>query len=432
MIETKGNPNYSAVVVKLPKPRSHTNADRLLCWSIFGNNVITDLTSNEGELRVFFPIESKISSRILSEGNMFSDATLNADKATKGYFPSSGRVKALKFRGERSEGFLLPLAALSMLGDVSKLKEGDTFDTLDDNTVCEKYEVPRTARESSNQAKSKAKQEASRLVDGQFRFHIDTPQLRRNIDKIKPSDIIAITSKLHGTSAVFSNILTKTRLSWIDKLKHKLGFRVETEKYDYIYSSRKVIKNDRTKLDNSFYKVDIWKLAFNNIKDCIPQGVTLYCEIVGYLPDGGYIQKGYDYGVSQGKHKTYVYRGTYTTPDGHVIEFSTLQLKEFCATHGLNMVPLLWYGQAQYLLPSEFIWQEQTLEGLLTMNYLEKDCEYCSNKVPAEGIVVRKENVGIGDIEVYKHKSFRFLEYETKMLDEGLADIETEESSGNE
>ncbi len=47
----------------------------------------------------------------------------------------------------------------------------------------------------------------------------------------------------------------------------------------------------------------------------------------------------------------------------------------------------------------------------------------CKNKVPAEGIVVRKETNGI---DAFKFKSFAFLERETNMLDKEIEDIEEE------
>ena len=48
----------------------------------------------------------------------------------------------------------------------------------------------------------------------------------------------------------------------------------------------------------------------------------------------------------------------------------------------------------------------------------------CNNKVPEEGIVVRKES--LFSCDSYKLKSFRFLEFETKQLDKGESDIESE------
>ena len=62
----------------------------------------------------------------------------------------------------------------------------------------------------------------------------------------------------------------------------------------------------------------------------------------------------------------------------------------------------------------------------LSEKYLEKDSIYCKNKVPEEGIVVRLDNSF--EIDSYKLKSFRFFEKETKDFDNGIVDIETQES----
>ncbi len=54
----------------------------------------------------------------------------------------------------------------------------------------------------------------------------------------------------------------------------------------------------------------------------------------------------------------------------------------------------------------------------------EKDCWMCENKVPEEGVIVRKDN--LYSCESYKLKSFRFLEWESKELDKGIVDVESE------
>lgn len=46
----------------------------------------------------------------------------------------------------------------------------------------------------------------------------------------------------------------------------------------------------------------------------------------------------------------------------------------------------------------------------------------CNNNVPEEGIVLRRE---VNGIDVYKLKSINFLEKESKMLDRGEIDIES-------
>ena len=60
-------------------------------------------------------------------------------------------------------------------------------------------------------------------------------------------------------------------------------------------------------------------------------------------------------------------------------------------------------------------WQTKFIK-FLEEKYNDKDCFMCKNKVPEEGIVLRKE--GLFGFEAYKLKSFKFLEKETNMLDQ--------------
>lgn len=53
---------------------------------------------------------------------------------------------------------------------------------------------------------------------------------------------------------------------------------------------------------------------------------------------------------------------------------------------------------------------------------MEKDSVLCKNKVPEEGIVLRRE---VTNIDVYKLKANRFLVKETQELDKGAIDIES-------
>ena len=187
---------------------------------------------------------------------------------------------------------------------------------------------------------------------------------------------------------------------------------------------------------------DRWNIAFNVIEEYLQKGLTVYAEIVGYMPNGQMIQKDYDYKcVYNPKSFDYqkmtpkqmyharlfdivVYRITYTNVDGKVFEFSTQQVKEFCKKYGLHSVKELYYGRAENLFPNLNInehWHEEFLTNLRNM-YLEQRSILCNNNVPEEGIVLRRE---VNGIDVYKLKSINFLEKESKMLDRGEIDIES-------
>ena len=66
-------------------------------------------------------------------------------------------------------------------------------------------------------------------------------------------------------------------------------------------------------------------------------------------------------------------------------------------------------------------WRESFLIAM-SKEYLERQCKYCVNKVPAEGICVRID--GKQSYMTYKLKSKAFLLKETKDLDKGEINIE--------
>ena len=196
-----------------------------------------------------------------------------------------------------------------------------------------------------------------------------------------------------------------------------------------MYSSRTVVKNQyiNTDVTPGFYGEDIWAIVNKELNGKIEQGITLYGEIVGYLPSGKMIQKAYDYGCKDGEHKFVVYRITYTKPDGNVIEFSWQQIKDYCKKYSIETVKELYYDTTPPLLRFENRLQSlddwgQRWFNQLVSYYLEKDCKHCINKVKAEGIVVRRD--GLETYSAYKLKSKAFLLQESKELDLGVETLE--------
>ena len=445
-ISEKANPNYLAKVVQLPPLRKHSNADRLQCVSIDGNNVITDMTAKEGEYYVFFPLESAINKDFLAWSNGYEDKALNADKEKKGFFNNKGRVRAIRLRGERSEGYICPLEVfllwISETFDPKAIHEYDLdgykeeyFDSwhdtakgsLNDVVLVEKYVVKH--KHVQNAARNTTKKvRRSKLVDGQFKLHVDTQQFKRYTDAIKADDIISVTYKLHGTSFVVGKVLCNKPLKWWERGLKAIGVPIETVHYDTIYASRKVVKNAFEEAYDPvhFYGYDLWEDIAKTLEEALTPGITLYGEAVGYTRNGAFIQTPFDYGCRENTFETYIYRITMTNVAGRVFEFTTQQVKDYCLKNNLKYVPELYYGKAFHLSPMFGAGMPETTEILLkdlSDLYLEKDCWMCNNKVPAEGVVIRRE---IFDIEAYKFKSFKFLEFETKQLDSGEAGLEEE------
>lgn len=447
-LKTPINENYAATVVEIKNLIPLNNCDNVVHANIFGNLVIVGKDTNVGDKVLYFPVETRLSIQYASVNNLYREPQRNADVSQKGYFDDNGRIRCVKFRGHRSQGLVMPITSLLKFADVkdlATLSVGNTFDHINGIKICEKYVISESKAGEKVQGQGKGKKpKESRVVDGQFRFHVDTSHLGKNIHKIDPDTVISITNKLHGTSLVASKILVKRKMNWAERLLKKLGFKLLETEYDMIYSSRKVIKNDGVGSPNHYYKEDIWKLAAEALKDFLSDGMTVYAEIVGYTPLGKSIQGGYDYGChpnpyngEKDNYKIYIYRITHTNWAGQTFEFSAKQVQQWCKYMGLRAAPEYFYGKAGELVGTVVAdgegykelsleeWRNMLLTKLQNSYNMEENCELCENKVPAEGLVVRVERL---DYEAYKLKAFRFSERETKQLDKGEIDIETSQS----
>lgn len=451
--------NYACTVVKLPPKQAVQGLDKLVKVTVFGNDVLTQKDADENQLYLFFPAECAISAEYLSVNNEFRESTLNRDQSKTGYFEPSGRVKAIKFKGVISTGYLAPLQDTLKFkmtniraADIDSLKVGDEFTDIDGINICKKYVVKHMHTQGLGGGQSKHNKKLKRfdkLVPNQFRFHNDTAHLAKNLHLFNPDDIIVITDKWHGTSTVHSNILINKQLTIKERIAKWFGVNIIDRIYDNIYSSRSVVKNQyiNKEVGLGFYGEDIWAIVNKELDGKIEQGITLYGEIVGYLPSGKSIQKGYDYGCSPGmigpmgtslissstdkpEHRFLVYRITYTKPNGEVIEYSWQQIKEYCKKYSIEHVKELYFGKMIVIrkldedgiapISNELI--QERFFNYVSDKHLEKDCTHCKNKVPAEGVCVRID--GKPNYSTFKLKSKRFLEKETKALDAGEENIE--------
>jgi len=418
------NENYAATVVKINSITPIEGFDNLVATNIFGNNTLVSKDIEIGTIGLYFPPETQLYKEYLKNNNLYRDSKENKDETKKGYFEDNGRVKTMKFRGFPSLGIFMPLDSLSFTKHKEDLKIGDTFDEINNIKICKKYIIREPKIPTPGNRNNKCLRKISKLIENQFRLHGDTQQLGKHVCNVNPNDIIQCSKKIHGTSVVISNILCKRYLNPIEKILKSFGVKIKDTEYSNVYSSRKVVQNDDLNPNRkSFYRENIYAIANNELKEHLTEGITFYAEICGYLPYAGAIQKDYDYGNEIGKHSIYIYRITYTNPQGYVYEFSAKQVKDFCIEHGIKSVPELYYGYAKDLFPELSTtehWHENFLEKLKE-KYLEKDCDLCNNKVPAEGIVLRIEK---NILEVYKLKSYRFFELSTKYLDENTFDME--------
>ena len=164
--------------------------------------------------------------------------------------------------------------------------------------------------------------------------------------------------------------------------------------------------------------------------------MTIYGEICGFLPDGSPIQGAYDYG-NRPKHSfLMIYRITTDEQNGKK-EWEISEVKKFT----LNLMKLVPENENLSIHPIDILaedslrnlypdvsmsghWNEDIIDALRKDEKLgfEKMEPLCRNKVPREGIVVRK----IGDVipEAWKLKAIAFLNKEAKEIDKGNTNME--------
>ena len=442
--------NYTCTVIELPVKQKVEGLDNLVRVEVFGNSCLVGKDSDPKDLYLFFPAESCLSEYFLKQNNLYRESQFNLDPTQKGFFETSGRVKTIKFKGVISSGFIIPVSSLIELfsfGDThyvqSTLKAGDDFNEIDGVEVCRKYmnnaekaQLGVTPKGDRQTKVNNAMKDL--LVPNQLRFHADTTHLAKSLYVFTHNDIIVITDKWHGSSCILAKVLINKKLNWYQKLLNKLGGKVPTKEYGYIYSSGKprsalpkgiVHEKEGDKYVNKntdFYSSNIWKKAFDDHKHTLEDGITVYSELVGFTEGGSSIQKGYDYSCEPSQYKMVVYRITYTKLDGSVIEFSWQQIKDYCKKYELETVKELYFGKLSDFLISYMVDEADNMEKFfetLQKNFnMEKIDQYCRNKVPAEGMVVRIDGKHI--YSAFKLKSKKFLAHETEELNSGEVNME--------
>lgn len=431
MLSIKEKSNYLAKIVKLHNVRKHSNADRLQCVAIDGNNVITGSGAKDGDIVVYFPLESQINAEFLCDTNSFADSTLNKDTTVKSYFPESGRVRATKLRGEKSEGYMVPASLLQewlTSKGISFSFEGsinEEFDTVGGVLICNKYKLNvRNQQGLGNKTQKGKKKSESRLIEGQYALSQDTDHFKKNVHTFTPDSKISISYKMHGCNFSMGRVLVKKKLSWIERMLKKFGINIVDTQYDLVYASRSVIKNNLFDRHSEFTD-DVWGDIAQRYQDSLQDGISINGEIVGYTKQGGWIQKGYDYGQEQGTCELYVYRVYYTSPSGKVFEFNHDQIVAYCAKYGLKMAPVFFYGKIKekYNIANDENFSRNLLEAMKN-DFTEKQCYMCKTKVPEEGVVIIQNDSNT--FRPFKLKSFAFQERETKQLDSGESNLEDE------
>lgn len=374
----------------------------------FGNQVIVDLSYKEDDIGIYFPTDGQIGKEFAEKNNLIRKKDENGNNVGGYLDPDKRNIKALKLRGEKSDGLFMPLACLKDFGDISQLKLGDRITTFNGTLICEKY-IPRTNQRKINYGTRLYVKKKRDIEYPLFQEHIDTEQLDYNLGEFKKGDLCYITLKMHGTSQRTANLPKQNNKNIFTRIRNKY-FKTQ---YDVVSGTRRVVLD---KFNKGFYGNDKFREIYHDwFKDKLHKGEEVYYEVVGYvnettpiMPDGDnkkvqdkeftkrYGSKTrFSYGCTEGMNNIYVYRMTMTNEDGYIVEYPWELVKLRCEEMGVNYVPEL----------DKFMYTTED-------NLLKRVDKFLDIPDPvgkthiAEGVVVRIENKK--KFKAYKKKGFFF------------------------
>ena len=446
---------YCGYITRLKNVRKHSNADRLQLADCFGNTVIVGLEYTEGQLGVYFPVDGQLSVEFCTANDLVRRKDENGNPAGGYLDPEKRNIKAMKLRGEKSDGLFMPLTALANFTTVSDLKEGDTITVLNGVEICKKY-IPKRNRSGEWHGGSKGRKTKVDFCPT-FAQHVDTEQLAYNLSAFKAGDVVELTLKMHGTSGRTGYLpLRKEKpLNWFQKLfkKHPDIYY----EYGYVTGTRRVVLDNTH--DGGYYDDNSFRLRMaEKFEGKLRKGETVYYEIVGFVNDQIPIMSSvknskisdkaftkqygeetvFSYGCDPNgeweetqysaapdildfdktippRCQVYVYRMTMTNEDGDVIEYSPEQMRMRCDQMGVKYVPVF----EKFMIPEhpgEVLTDKagDTDYGVCSPGeyVLRKVEQYFDGPDPIgkthvrEGVVARIVNRPT--IAVYKHKNFSF------------------------
>ena len=416
-------------VVKINELNPHSNADRLQIATIFGASVIVGLDVKVGDLGVYFPIDLQLSEEYCAQNNLVRKKDENGNNIGGYLEPDKRNIRAMKLRGEKSEGLFMPLESLAYTGE-TKFEVGEKIDVLNGHEICRKY-IPKGNSGVAHAKDGNRTRKRSVPIAPLFAEHADTEQLAYNLDAFRGGDLIEITLMMHGTSGR-TGYLPKfqgyKRTFW-DKILRRPG----TPIYDwgYVTGTRRVVLNDFE--DGGYYGSNAFREPHAKFfEGKLHKGETVYYEIVGFTNDGAPIMASvanskisdkeftkqygketvFSYGCDpkgtpdEPQSACYVYRMTMTNEDGDVVEYTPDFMRYRCEQMGAKCVPVM----EKMYVPTETLLETFSMTAGEWIK--EKAEEYYDGPDPVgkthvrEGVVIRIVNRP--KFCAFKHKNFSF------------------------
>lgn len=389
---------YNAYITTLTNVRAHPNADRMKLADCFGNTVCVGLNAQEGDTVIYFPTDGQLSVEYCAQNDLVRRKDENGNAAGGYLDPEKRNIRAIRLRGEKSDGITMPLESLAYTGvDMSTLTIGPLPGVVNGHEIYQKY-IPKSTDNGGFVRAGNKTRKKKVPVAPLFAEHADTEQLAYNLSAFHPGDEIEITLKMHGTSQrtgylpVFKgykdNIwgkLLKTIKPTCDFDKKVIAWieKHATPVYDwgYVSGTRRVVLDS---YEGGFYGDNQFREQHSKtFEGKLMKGETVYYEVVGFTTTGQPIMSDasnkklndkefikqygettrFSYGCSPNpmpalvygptgevraeavpQSDIYVYRMTMTNEDGFVVDYHPNLMRYRCEQMGVKCVPVLWKG----------------------------------------------------------------------------------------
>lgn len=169
---------YCGYVTTLKNVRPHSNADRMKLADCFGNTICVGIDAAEGEIGVYFPTDGQLSVEYCAQNDLVRRKDENGNPAGGYLDPEKRNIRAIKLRGEKSDGLFMPLSSFAYTGvNFDEWTVGTPITVVNGHEICQKY-IPYKANKSvAGGAGARVKRRAKRSIAPLFYEHKDTEQL---------------------------------------------------------------------------------------------------------------------------------------------------------------------------------------------------------------------------------------------------------------
>ena len=249
---------YKAYITRI-KTRPMPNADNLQLGDCNGYQVIVGKDIKDNDLVVFFEQGGQLSEPFAATHDLVRRRNPDGSPAG-GMFEQNRKVRAIKLRGSRSDGFVCPVSYLAFTKfDITSLKEGDQFDELNGVKICNRFETKAT-KAAAGARRIKIHKDSIMMPK-----HFDTGQFKREAEAIPAGAILYISEKMHGTSMRYGHIEDESIPTWIKNVVGKVIWKLNInlgniilkqctkKKWVHLNGSRNVIIEKRADPNSGFY-----------------------------------------------------------------------------------------------------------------------------------------------------------------------------------